>query len=70
MLKLKTPAATATKIPERIGPWPTLYKIKCRAQIAERKKEDLKPIVKHGLIRGWTKRLDGEMNDDILLGSP
>jgi hypothetical protein len=24
MLKFKTPAATPTKIPERIGPWPTL----------------------------------------------
>jgi hypothetical protein len=24
MLKLKTPAATPTQIPERIGPWPTL----------------------------------------------
>jgi hypothetical protein len=24
MLELKTPAATLTKIPERIGPWPTL----------------------------------------------
>jgi hypothetical protein len=27
MLKLKTPAATATKIPERIGPWSTLVVI-------------------------------------------
>ena len=42
------------------------YKIKCRAQIAEKKKEGLKPIVKHGLIKGWRKRRDGETSDDNL----
>lgn len=46
------------------------YKIKCRAQIAEKKKEGLKPIVKHGLIRGWTQILDGETIDSNLFGSP
>ena len=46
------------------------YKTKYRAQIAEKKKEGLKPIVKNGLIKGWTKRLDSEKNVDILFGSP
>jgi hypothetical protein len=46
------------------------YKIKRRAQIAKKKKEGLKPIVKQGRIKGRTQRLDSEMNDDILFGSP
>ena len=40
------------------------YKTKCQAQIAEKKKEGLKPIVKNGLIKGWTKILDGETSGD------
>ena len=46
------------------------YKIKCRAEIAEKKTEGLKPIVKQGRIQGWTQRLDSEMNADIPFGSP
>ena len=40
------------------------YKTKCQAQIAEEKKEGLNPIVKNGLIKRWTKILDGETSGD------
>jgi hypothetical protein len=42
MHKLKTPAATPTKIPERIGPWPTLLHNKVAKKV---RKNPLKPGV-------------------------
>jgi hypothetical protein len=42
------------------------HRAKCRQQVAEKKLEGLKPIVKNGLIRGWRPRQDGEASDDDL----
>jgi len=42
------------------------HRAKCRQQVAEKKLEGLKPIVKNGLIRGWRPRQDDEASDDDL----
>jgi hypothetical protein len=41
----------------------------CRALVAEKMKEGLKPIVKAGYIKGWRPRLDDEAADDNLFSA-
>jgi len=45
------------------------YLAKCRAEVAEKKRDGLKPIVKAGLIKGWRPRGDDEKSDDDLFNS-
>ena len=46
------------------------HRAKCRDEVARKKREGLKPIVKNGLIKGWRQRMDDEASDDGYFREP